>query len=272
MNKFCLIAILAFAVFAARSELLAPEVAELGPDDWHSKVGEGGFGGTFGGALLTSGSFTMMAASGGFEETLGGTKEGSAGGAAPPPPCPAGTVAGNFYGATRNTCGGPASHQCVTGGPNEWKTLASKDYCHGANHVSVLMQCQDKQGAKAGDAGHTRCLTKSSVTIGSTTYQLILGGTDGIQFSTSGQCVTKCGSLVPGPGGGLSMTNKFFTHLNQATYYPQDGTSLGTLKAAMGLNGAQAQATLNSIFNCPGSAPLTHAAGGTCSGGGGRRL
>jgi len=31
------------------------------------ELGEGQFGGSFGGALLTSGSFTMMAASGGFE-------------------------------------------------------------------------------------------------------------------------------------------------------------------------------------------------------------
>lgn len=40
----------------------ATDVAETSSD-----VGEGGFGGTFGGALLTSGSFTMMSASGGFE-------------------------------------------------------------------------------------------------------------------------------------------------------------------------------------------------------------
>lgn len=242
-----------------------------GPDEGHSKVGEGQFGGTFGGALLTSGSFTMMAASEGFEETLGGTHEGPEG-PAPPPPCPPGTVAGNFYGATRNTCGGPASHQCVTGGPNEWKLLASEDYCSGANHVSVLMQRQDKHGARAGEGGHTRCLTKSSVTIGYTTYQLILGGTDGIQLSTSGQCVRKCGSIVPGPNAALSMTNQFYTHLNDATHYPTD-VSLRTLKAAMGLNGAQAQSTLNSIFTCPGSAPLTHPpCSGTVASGGGRRL
>merc|ERR1712086_161043 len=37
-------------------------------DEESSDVGEGQFGGAFGGALLTSGSFTMMAASGGFEE------------------------------------------------------------------------------------------------------------------------------------------------------------------------------------------------------------
>merc|ERR550537_90463 len=37
-------------------------------DEESSDAGEGQFGGAFGGALLTSGSFTMMGASGGFEE------------------------------------------------------------------------------------------------------------------------------------------------------------------------------------------------------------
>merc|ERR1712023_576972 len=78
MNKLILVAVLAFAVFAAGSELqelsntdvdtanLAPaekatDVAETSDD-----VGEGQFGGTFDGALVTTGSFSMMSA-GGFE-------------------------------------------------------------------------------------------------------------------------------------------------------------------------------------------------------------
>merc|ERR1712146_280841 len=69
-----------FAVFAAGSELqelsnndvdtadLAPAEKATAVAETSDDVGEGQFGGTFGGALLTSGSFTMMAASGGFEE------------------------------------------------------------------------------------------------------------------------------------------------------------------------------------------------------------
>merc|ERR1712153_264825 len=48
----------------------------------HDEIGEGQFGsGGFGGALLTTGSFTMMAASGGFEEEeeLGESQFGSGG-------------------------------------------------------------------------------------------------------------------------------------------------------------------------------------------------
>merc|ERR1712023_602363 len=82
MNKFLLVAVLAFAVFAAGSELqelsnndvdtadLAPAEKATAVAETSDDVGEGQFGGTLGGALLTSGSFTMMAASGGFEEAL----------------------------------------------------------------------------------------------------------------------------------------------------------------------------------------------------------
>ena len=45
------------------SQDVVPVAAEKSAD-----VGEGQFGGNFGGALLTTGSFTMMGAFGGFEE------------------------------------------------------------------------------------------------------------------------------------------------------------------------------------------------------------
>merc|ERR1711934_543055 len=52
-------------VSVANLEGAKTEVAETE----HDEIGEGQFGGGgFGGALLTTGSFTMMAASGGFEE------------------------------------------------------------------------------------------------------------------------------------------------------------------------------------------------------------
>merc|ERR1712146_653699 len=74
MNNFLLVAVLSFAVFAAGSELQElsntdVDTADLAPAEkatdvakTSDDVGEGGFGGTFVGALLTSGSFTMMAA------------------------------------------------------------------------------------------------------------------------------------------------------------------------------------------------------------------
>merc|ERR1739848_258881 len=47
----------------------------------HDDIGEGQFGGGgFGGALLTTGSFTMMAASGGFEEEELGESQFGGGG------------------------------------------------------------------------------------------------------------------------------------------------------------------------------------------------